>query len=297
MVFAHTTVEAPKYGARRRAAAISLPRLAQPATKTTTASGGRATARSALSSGASGAVKVERDRVDAPALPGRARAVVEHVAEVRAAAAAQHLRAGHPVGVVLARLDRLGDRRLGEARPAGAGVELRVRAEQLVAAGGAAVYPVFLRVGVLASERRLRAVPAQHLVLLRRELLAPLVFALLDLGFHLASFRYRLRPTTSPKMPTKRSATGPMANSRSTLARPARPIAARSSVEAASTRSSAALSTSTRPGATRKPDSPSSTSSGMPAMCVDTTGRPVAMASISTTGMPSAKLGIANTSA
>src|SRR3954452_8693780 len=168
IVFAHTTVDAPKYGASRRAAAISLPRLAAPTTKTTTASGGRATARSALSSGASGAVQLERDRVDAPALARRTRAVVEHVAEMRAAAAAEHLRAGHPVGAVLARLDRLGDRRLGEARPAGAGVELRVRAEQLVAAGGAAVYPVFLRMHVPAGERRLGAVAAHHLVLLRR---------------------------------------------------------------------------------------------------------------------------------
>src|SRR3954470_7931687 len=41
MVFAHTIVEAPKYGASRRAAAISAPRLAAPTTKTTSSSGGR----------------------------------------------------------------------------------------------------------------------------------------------------------------------------------------------------------------------------------------------------------------
>jgi hypothetical protein len=39
-VFAHTVVEAPKYGASSRAAAISLPRLAAPTTKTTTVRGG-----------------------------------------------------------------------------------------------------------------------------------------------------------------------------------------------------------------------------------------------------------------
>src|SRR4030095_11079650 len=41
IVFAHTIVEAPKYGARRRASAISAPRLAAPTTKTTSSSRGR----------------------------------------------------------------------------------------------------------------------------------------------------------------------------------------------------------------------------------------------------------------
>src|SRR5256714_9556156 len=120
-------VEAPKYGARSRAAAISLPRLAAPTTKTTTASGGCATRRGEVSSGVPVGVEVEREGVDAPALPGRARAVVEHMAQVGAAAPAQDLGAGHPVGAVLARLDRLGDRRLREARPAGARVEFGIR--------------------------------------------------------------------------------------------------------------------------------------------------------------------------
>src|SRR2546423_1307954 len=79
-VFAQTMVEAPKYGARSRAAAISLPRLAAPTTKTTTASGGCATRRGEVSSGVTVGVEVEREGVDAPALPGRARAVVEHMA-------------------------------------------------------------------------------------------------------------------------------------------------------------------------------------------------------------------------
>ena len=41
IVFAQTIVDAPKYGARSRAAAISAPRLAAPTTKTTISSGGR----------------------------------------------------------------------------------------------------------------------------------------------------------------------------------------------------------------------------------------------------------------
>jgi hypothetical protein len=45
-VFAQTVVDAPKYGASSRAAAISLPSDAEPTTKTTTASGGDPTRRS-----------------------------------------------------------------------------------------------------------------------------------------------------------------------------------------------------------------------------------------------------------
>ena len=72
-------------------------------------------------------------------------------------------------------LHGVGDRRLGEARPAGAGVELRVRAEQLVAAGAAAVDAVGLRVRVRAGERRLGALLAQDVEAVGRELLAPLL--------------------------------------------------------------------------------------------------------------------------
>src|SRR6185369_6606584 len=71
----------------------------------------------------------ERDRVDAVALAGRRRAVVEHVPEVAAAARAVHLVARHAERVVLADLDAARLDRLPEARPAGAALELRARAE------------------------------------------------------------------------------------------------------------------------------------------------------------------------
>ena len=51
---------------------------------------------------------VQRDRVDAVALTGRVRAVVEHVAEVAAAAGAHDLGAHHAVRRVGAQLDGLG---------------------------------------------------------------------------------------------------------------------------------------------------------------------------------------------
>ena len=82
-----------------------------------------------LARGAVAGVELERARVDAVAQAARvARAVVEDVAEVAAAAAADDLGAAHEQRVVRARLDRGGDGRLGEARPAGAGVELGVGA-------------------------------------------------------------------------------------------------------------------------------------------------------------------------
>src|SRR5919197_1824942 len=125
--------------------------------------------------------QVERAGVDAVALAGRRGAVREHVPEVAAAGAARHLGADHPVAAVLVQLDVGVLARLSEARPAGARVELGVRAEQLGSAAGTAVDPAFLGVHVAAGERRLGALATQDLVLLGRKLLTPLLVCLLDL--------------------------------------------------------------------------------------------------------------------
>jgi hypothetical protein len=94
-----------------------------------------------------------------------------------AAALAQNLRAHHAEAAVRAELDVLRHRGLKEAGPAGAGVELCVRAEQLRPAPGAAIDAVVLDVPVGAREGSLGAVAAQNLVLRRREPLAPLLLA------------------------------------------------------------------------------------------------------------------------
>src|SRR5439155_14439371 len=127
-------------------------------------------------------VERERARVHAPALARRARAVVEDVAQVAAAARAAHLGARHAVAAVLEQLDvgRVG--RLGEARPARARFALRVRAEQLRTAAGAAVGAVVVVVYVGAGERALGRAVAQHLVGLGGQLGAPLLVGLGDLG-------------------------------------------------------------------------------------------------------------------
>ena len=79
------------------------------------------------------------------------RPVREHVAEVAAAARAQHLGADHPVGDVRLLLDRVVALRRVEGGPAAARVVLRVRLEQLGAAPGAAVRARLEDVVVLAA--------------------------------------------------------------------------------------------------------------------------------------------------
>ena len=101
-------------------------------------------------------VEVQRAAVDAVALAAAvAGAVVEYVAEVAAAGGARRPRCGPCRARCPCGLDRLAEHGVGEARPAGAGVELGVRAEELVAAAGAAVDAVGLLVDVLARERAL----------------------------------------------------------------------------------------------------------------------------------------------
>ena len=135
----------------------------------------------AFSAWASCALQFERAGVDAVALPGRAGAVREDVAEMAAAGGAHHLGAHHAVARVGLGDRRSRGRRLDEARPAGAGVELRVGAEELGAAAGAAVDAGVLRVDVLAGERALGALPPEDLVLLRAS--APRATRRLSSGF------------------------------------------------------------------------------------------------------------------
>src|SRR4029077_4409547 len=124
----------------------------------------------------------QRAGVDAVTLPGRGGPVVENVAQVATAATADDLGAPHEQAVVRPQLDRLGDRGLVEARPPGARVELRVGAEQLAAAAGAPVEAVGVIVDVLTGEGALGVSLAQHAVLHRGQLLAPLLVRLLDLA-------------------------------------------------------------------------------------------------------------------
>src|SRR5438067_9981934 len=101
---------------------------------------------------------------------------------MRLAFRAHHLGAAHQPGVVGLGLDVLLLRRRVVRRPAGAGIELGVRAEELGAAAHAAVHALVVVVPVLAAERLLGALLARHVVLHRRELLAPLGVGFLHFG-------------------------------------------------------------------------------------------------------------------
>src|SRR5215831_3245023 len=97
---------------------------------------------------------LERQRagVDAVPVAGLRGPVVEDMAQVTAAAAADDLGAPHEQAVVRAQFDRLGDTGLVEAGPPGARVELGVGAEQLAPAACAPVEAVGVVVDVLTGE-------------------------------------------------------------------------------------------------------------------------------------------------
>ena len=102
--------------------------------------------------------------------------------------------------------------RLGEARPAGAGVELVVGAEERSRRRPRSGSPGVLVVAVLARERRLGAGPAQDLVLLGRQLLAPFLIALWTFGSARHSHVLAPRSSAFPSVrrgPASVTATGP----------------------------------------------------------------------------------------
>src|SRR6516162_5704444 len=119
----------------------------------------------------------QRARIDAVPLTGRPGTVVEDVAEVAAAAAAHDLGTPHEQAVVQPAVAEA-----VELRPAGAGVELGVRAEQPGATAGAPVEAVLVVVDVRTGERHLRVRLTQHAVLQWGQFLAPLLVGLGDLS-------------------------------------------------------------------------------------------------------------------
>src|ERR1700680_301978 len=110
---------------------------------------------------------------------GRRRAVVEHMAEMAAAAAAMHFGAHHPEASIGRSLDCALDRVI-EARPAGAAVEFLFGDEKFLAATGAHEGAAALLVIERATARRLGAVLAHHGVLFRGENASPLRVAMGD---------------------------------------------------------------------------------------------------------------------
>src|SRR6185503_14261852 len=168
----------PRSPSTTRASRCRKWRAATCARRAPSACGWRSSGRSNLR-----LLELERRGVHAVAQARGLGAVVEDVPEVRVATRAQHLGALREPAVVLLLRDVLLRHRLEEARPAGAGVELGLGAEERQAAAGALVHARVLGGVVLAGEGALGAVLAHDLVLLLGELGLPLGVGLDDL-FH-----------------------------------------------------------------------------------------------------------------
>src|SRR6266702_448721 len=137
--------------------------------------------------------QLQRGRIDAKPQARGLRAVRKDVPQMRLATAAHHFRAHHPVGFIcFERHLRFVHGRV-EAWPAGAGIKLRIRIEQRLAAADAVEHAMFLGVPVFAREGRLGALLASHLILFVGKLFTPFRVCLLhffrlffDLFFHVA---------------------------------------------------------------------------------------------------------------
>ena len=115
--------------------------------------------------------EAQRGRVDAVAQAAAvARAVGEHMAEMAVAVRRAHLGADHAVGGVAQLVDVGGLDRLGEARPAAAGIVLVGGGEQRLARDDVDVDAGLLVVEVLAGAGPLGAALLRDPILLRREL-------------------------------------------------------------------------------------------------------------------------------
>ena len=131
-------------------------------------------------------MKGQREAVHAVSHSGRRRAVGKQVAQVPAASRAMNLSPGHAETVIARRPDRMLERR-PETRPSGTAFELRVRRKQRLSTAGAAECPVAFFAIERTRASRLGAVRSQHLKLLRRQRLTPLIFRFCQCLFSHAS--------------------------------------------------------------------------------------------------------------
>src|SRR5690606_11512660 len=122
----------------------------------------------------SGRDEFQRDAVEAMALAGGRRAVVEDMPQMPAAAAAMAFRAHHEQRGVLGRADGAGQG-LPEARPTRAAVELGVRGIEFLAAAGAGIDPRLVELVERRAEGAFGAVLAQDVKLLLGQPLTPFV--------------------------------------------------------------------------------------------------------------------------
>jgi len=135
-------------------------------------------------------LEVQSIAVHAIAQAGGRGAVVEHVAKMGVALRAAYLRARHGIGLVLVQANGVIVHRSIEAWPSRAGIVFGLGGEKRAAAGHAAIEAFALVVPIGAGEGTLGAVLARDVILLGRQVLAPLLVGFLDLWAGLASHHY-----------------------------------------------------------------------------------------------------------
>jgi hypothetical protein len=129
-------------------------------------------------------LEIQRSGIHAVPEPCRLGAIVEHVAQVTATTATDHLGPLHAQRTVRVFINSLFPKGLVKAWPAGAAVELGIAHEQLLPTGCTQVFAVFVVVPVLTGEGAFGARLAQDPVLFRAQLLFPLLIAFHDrVGF------------------------------------------------------------------------------------------------------------------
>src|SRR3989344_1007300 len=119
--------------------------------------------------------KLKTDRIDAVALAGGRRTIVEDVPEMRSAAGADDFRAIHAIRGVFFERDRAREC-LIERRPTGTGIKFRVRYEECVAAGDAFEHALAFLFQEFPGKKRLCPLLAQDGVLLQGEFLLQFLF-------------------------------------------------------------------------------------------------------------------------
>jgi hypothetical protein len=134
-------------------------------------------------------VEVQRRGIHAITLAGRAGAIVKDMSEVRSAFVAHHLHAPHSVARIGLGSDAFRSDWRRETGPPRAGIGL----EQGIPAAYAAIGAILMMVPIFSGEGWFGAFAASHLILLGRQLAAPV-----RIGFHNFWFHNFFRPISSP---------------------------------------------------------------------------------------------------
>lgn len=139
--------------------------------------------------------KLKGSGIQAIAQSRRLRPVLEDMAQMGIALAAEYLCPEHGEAVIGLGVDVCLVRRGVEARPAGPGVELGVRGEEFASAAYAKVLAFFVVVPILSGKRPLGTLLSRHPVLFPRELPFPFFISLCGLLRHGPLFP----PTPGPR--------------------------------------------------------------------------------------------------